>query len=85
MRQKPRFVGTTILAVRRDENVVLAGDGQVTLEQTQVKGRARKVRRLADGKVRYRETVTEGIESAPQAFLNLFTGDKVGKQIVKLG
>ena len=51
MRQKPRFVGTTILAVRRDENVVLAGDGQVTLEQTQVKGRARKVRRLADGSV----------------------------------
>jgi ATP-dependent HslUV protease subunit HslV len=30
---------------------VLAGDGQVTLDQTQVKGRARKVRRLADGSV----------------------------------
>jgi ATP-dependent HslUV protease subunit HslV len=48
---RPRIVGTTILSVRRGENVVLAGDGQVTLEQTMVKGRARKVRRLSDGSV----------------------------------
>ena len=46
-----RIVGTTILAVRRGENVVLAGDGQVTLDQSMVKGRARKVRRLAQGSV----------------------------------
>jgi ATP-dependent HslUV protease subunit HslV len=46
-----RIVGTTILAVRRGENVVLAGDGQVTLDQSMVKGRARKVRRLAGGSV----------------------------------
>ena len=46
-----RIVGTTILAVRRGENVVLAGDGQVTLDQSMVKGRARKVRRLAEGSV----------------------------------
>jgi ATP-dependent HslUV protease subunit HslV len=37
--------------VRRGENVVLAGDGQVTLEQSMVKGRAKKIRRLADGAV----------------------------------
>jgi len=37
--------------VRRGENVVLAGDGQVTLEQSVVKGRAKKIRRLADGAV----------------------------------
>ena len=47
----PRLKSTTILAVRRGENVVLVGDGQVTLEQTMVKGQARKVRRLADGNV----------------------------------
>lgn len=47
----PRLKSTTVLAVRRGENVVLVGDGQVTLEQTMVKGQARKVRRLADGKV----------------------------------
>jgi len=47
----PRFVATTILSVRRGEKVVLAGDGQVTLEQTMVKGRARKIRRLGNGAV----------------------------------
>lgn len=37
---------TTILAVRRDSNVVMAGDGQVTLGQVAVKHGARKIRRL---------------------------------------
>ncbi len=46
-----RIVSTTILAVRRGENVVLAGDGQVTLDNAMVKGRAKKVRRLAQGTV----------------------------------
>jgi ATP-dependent HslUV protease subunit HslV len=51
MRKRPRIVGTTVLAVRRDSSVVLAGDGQVTLEQSVVKGGARKIRRLAHGDV----------------------------------
>ena len=41
--------GTTILCVRRDGNVAMAGDGQVTLGQTIVKGNARKVRRIGSG------------------------------------
>jgi ATP-dependent HslUV protease subunit HslV len=41
--------GTTILTVRKGGKVVIAGDGQVTLGQTIVKGGARKVRRLGDG------------------------------------
>jgi ATP-dependent HslUV protease subunit HslV len=45
------FVGTTVLAVRRKKNVVLAGDGQVSLENSIVKGSAKKVRRLAEGEV----------------------------------
>jgi ATP-dependent HslUV protease subunit HslV len=45
------FHGTTILCVRRDGKVVMAGDGQVTLEKTILKGSARKVRRLGDGQV----------------------------------
>lgn len=51
MGRRQRFTHTTILAVRRGNNVVLAGDGQVTLEQTIVKDAGRKIRRLADGKV----------------------------------
>jgi len=42
---------TTILAVRRGDTVVLGGDGQVTLGNTVMKGNARKVRRLSNGKV----------------------------------
>src|SRR5262245_14495570 len=42
---------TTILAVRRDQQVVIGGDGQVTLGQTVMKASARKVRRMHDGKV----------------------------------
>ncbi len=42
----PGWHGTTILAVRRGGGVVIAGDGQVSLGQTVIKGSARKVRRL---------------------------------------
>ncbi|CAH2600844.1 peptidase component of the HslVU protease [Rhodovastum atsumiense] len=41
--------GTTILSVRRGGQVAMAGDGQVTLGQTVVKGNARKVRRIGPG------------------------------------
>ena len=47
----PGWHGTTILAVRKDGKTVIAGDGQVSMGQTIVKGNARKVRRLAGGKV----------------------------------
>ncbi len=43
--------GTTILSVRHRGVVAMGGDGQVTLGNTVVKGNARKVRRLYDGKV----------------------------------
>ncbi|MBL6957426.1 MAG: ATP-dependent protease subunit HslV [Rhodospirillales bacterium] len=43
--------GTTILAVRKNDTVVIAGDGQVSLGDTVIKSGARKVRRLGDGNV----------------------------------
>ncbi len=43
--------GTTILAVRKGSRVVIAGDGQVSAGATIMKSNARKVRRLAEGKV----------------------------------
>lgn len=45
------FHGTTIVCVRRDGQVALGGDGQVTLGDKVVKGNASKVRRLHDGTV----------------------------------
>lgn len=41
-----QFHGTTILALRRQDQVVMAGDGQVTLNNTVIKHHARKVRRI---------------------------------------
>ena len=41
--------GTTILCVRRDGPVTMAGDGQVSMGQTIIKGNARKVRRIGNG------------------------------------
>src|SRR5262252_7562783 len=42
---------TTILAVRKDGRVVIAGDGQVTMGQTVMKATAKKIRRLVDGRI----------------------------------
>ena len=47
--QFPGWHGTTIVGVRKDGKVVVAGDGQVSLGPTVVKGTARKVRRLSPG------------------------------------
>ncbi len=44
-------VATTVLGLLHDGKVAMGGDGQVTLEQTILKNRARKVRKLADGMV----------------------------------
>lgn len=49
--KKNEIRSTTILALRHQGKVVLAGDGQVTLNNTVVKNTAHKVRRMADGKV----------------------------------
>ena len=46
-----QYRGTTILSVRRGGEVVIGGDGQVSLGNTIMKGNARKVRRLYHGKV----------------------------------
>ena len=45
----PGWHGTTIIGVRKGGEVVIAGDGQVSLGQTVIKGTARKVRRIAPG------------------------------------
>ncbi|MBA3981566.1 MAG: ATP-dependent protease subunit HslV, partial [Alcanivorax sp.] len=46
-----QYRGTTIVSVRRGNQVVIGGDGQVSLGNTVMKGNARKVRRLHHGKV----------------------------------
>jgi len=40
---------------------------------------------VRDGRLRYRETIVEGIENAPHAFLGLLRGENIGKMLVKVG
>ena len=76
--------GTTILAIRKDGHVVVAGDGQVTLGDTVLKHRARKVRRL------YHDKVIVGFAGATADALTLFERlekklDAYGGQLVRAG
>src|ERR1041384_905498 len=50
-RQSPKIRSTTVLLVRRDGRVALAGDGQVTVGETVMKASAKKVRRLYNDKI----------------------------------
>ena len=49
MSEQQSMHATTIITVRKGNHVVIAGDGQVSLGQTIMKGNARKVRRLGGG------------------------------------
>src|SRR5574341_1713161 len=60
------FQGTTILAIRHKEKVVMAGDGQVSLGQTVLKHTARKVRKL------YQDRVIAGFAGATADAFTLF-------------
>lgn len=48
---QPNIRSTTVLLVARDGKTAMAGDGQVTLGETVIKGNARKVRRISNGKI----------------------------------
>ena len=64
--EAPEFRGTTILTVRRAGEVAMAGDGQVTLGQTVMKHRAKKVRKI------YHNRVMAGFSGATADALTLF-------------
>ncbi|HOO50554.1 MAG TPA: ATP-dependent protease subunit HslV [Alphaproteobacteria bacterium] len=66
-RDKSNWHSTTILALRRGDEVVVAGDGQVTLGNTVLKSNARKVRRLGKG-----GTVIAGFAGATADAFTLF-------------
>ena len=70
----------TLIETRATVEGFLVGDFQPRFEAA--------TRQLAEwvqtGDVQYRETVTEGLENAPDAFLGLFEGENIGKQLVKV-
>ena len=63
---KEKIRSTTVIAVRRGGKVAVAGDGQVTMGETVMKGNARKVRRIYDG------NVLTGFAGATADAFNLF-------------
>jgi ATP-dependent HslUV protease subunit HslV len=68
MEQKsPQMHGTTVLCVRRDNRVVMASDGQVTLGESVVKHSAKKLRRL------YEDKVLAGFAGSTADALSLFS------------
>ena len=69
--QSLEWHGTTILSVRKGDQVVLAGDGQVSLGQTVIKSNARKVRRL-DSKGSDGSAVIAGFAGATADDFTLF-------------
>ena len=66
-REKPIIRSTTVLHVRKDGHVALAGDGQVTLGETVMKANARKVRRL------YNDSILAGFAGATADAFSLLT------------
>jgi ATP-dependent HslUV protease subunit HslV len=64
---RPRWRSTTVLLVRRDGKVAMAGDGQVSLGETVMKSGARKVRRL------YNERILAGFAGASADAFSLLT------------
>ena len=66
MNNNEKFHGTTIVGVRRGEEVVVGGDGQVTLGNTVMKNNAKKVRRL------YKDNVVAGFAGATADAFTLF-------------
>ena len=67
MNKDARFRGTTILCVRRSNKLAMAGDGQVTMGESIVKQKARKIRRL------YNDKVLAGFAGSTADALSLFT------------
>ena len=65
-KDSPIIRSTTVLSVRRDNRVVMAGDGQVTLDKTIMKATARKVRRL------YNEKIIAGFAGSTADAFSLF-------------
>lgn len=75
----PRKLGK-LIQTRATVQGILVGDWAERIADT-----TRRLGQLvADGELRYRETWTDGLEHAPDAFLGLFEGENIGKQLVRI-
>lgn len=49
-----------------------------------MEGIKQNIKYLNEGKLKYREHVVDGFENAPKAFMDLFTGENIGKTVVRV-
>ena len=75
----PRGMGIIIQRRLKMQGFIVFDDQALNMEFVQ-----KAVGWLKEGKLKYRETVTEGLENAPAAFIGLLKGENFGKQIVKI-
>ncbi len=76
----PRKLGK-LIETRATVEGLLVGDFAPRFQQ----GAKQLGKWISEGEIQYRETVIEGLENAPDAFLGLFEGENIGKQLVKVG
>jgi NADPH-dependent curcumin reductase CurA len=99
-RDHARFVICGMIAGYNDEGVAdaarnlarivinrLSLRGFIVLDHYDLQPRftAEMTRWIAEGRIKWRETVVDGLDNAPGAFLGLFSGDNIGKMLVRLG
>ena len=73
-----------IEAVERDEPLVRFSEDAAWDHQAHERRHRAPAALVASGRFKYRETIAQGIESAPEAFIGLLKGKNFGKQLVKL-
>jgi len=75
----PRLLGQLVVKQARVEGFLV-----FQFQERYAEGMARMAGWLKAGRLKYRETVTEGLENAPQAFMGMLKGLNTGKQLVKI-
>jgi NADPH:quinone reductase len=80
-RPEPTFHPGLLIVFRARMQGFLVGDYAHRFDEAA----ARLARWIAEGKIRWREDVTEGLENAPRAFIGMLRGENRGKAIVKVG
>ena len=75
----PRLLGLLITKQARMEGFLV-----FQFEDRYTEGLTQLAQWVTEGKLKYRETITDGIENAPTAFLGMLQGENIGKQLVKV-
>jgi NADPH-dependent curcumin reductase CurA len=81
---RPEAYGVKMLRALLVNRVKLQGFIVFDRQDLYPKAVAHLVKAVSDGKIKYHETIAEGLRSAPRAFMGLLKGENLGKQLVKL-